>query len=132
MVTILRVVDDEGVGMYMSNRLSSYLYGHTSLYEECERRPTPDNDVMLAPEWSKLSYGHAEWFFGFRDATQMYRWLYWPAVRNAFMRKAVVEVWECPDGAYLYGTTQAVFKRAACKRVARINFGAYLLVNPEV
>lgn len=86
---------------------------------------------MLAPAWRNIC-DQSEWYFGFRDVTQMYRWLYWPAVRTAFSCKAVVEVWDCPNDAYLYGTTQAVFKRGVCKRVARINFGAYMLVNPEV
>lgn len=119
MVKVLRVENDERVGMYASR------VGVECIYEmqSPSNHPSPDEDAALKDIWAEFQKDgtHREWHFGFSDLRQLRSWIYRTEWRDELASFGMmISIYEVKN--YHLGDTQCIFKWEDTKFIERFGF----------
>ncbi len=80
--------------------------------------PTPCNDSLLSPHWSKLTKGQKEWYFGFSSLAQFKQWFHSVLIRQKLAQGGMkLCKYSVPSNEVRLGNTPLCFRRSVSKLI---------------
>jgi hypothetical protein len=120
MIKVLRVENDERIGMYASRPKAECIHSMQSV----ENHPCPNEDAALSSIWYEICKDWEfknDWHFAFSDLRQLRNWIYKAEWRYELAAAGLkISVYEVTH--YHLGDTQCIFKWEGSQLIERFGF----------